>query len=745
MAFTRTGLMESVRRPTATVDKIKQRALGVCKKIKIRHRPNRARRVNISDSNILYKKKIDPKKSVSILKSVAPSRTRRTNNTRRVNVRSHSNGNFHPNFDGLEFFFSPDKILRYRSVLLHNSVNLSCFTTPAPFVLRPFAGLYNPFSYGCSILCNHPADAEIKDVVKRAKDALITEIKNEILGEDYDTVHATIQHSSRRILEDNSVDFVPEELFRRYTETDSRPLTPAPTLASAVSRSSIKRRCLTPDHPPAPKQTLVLDLRRSHSQETLYWHGYHTSEFSSGLGVSSADTTLTVENNVSKKKLSEAKDQLPPMVSPVTFSKRSPNMKGNISDRTQKPVQKNQLKALQATKNASTKVEKVKNLPKVENDEDDEEALDNVDCEDESLPVAGGGDIRRRGRRRKGRNRLMSAALISTDQNDPETQIAGIGSESHNPSSRESVAANEDEESQLCRVTSGDKVENANAESFLEPEILKYLQREVDHLAIETEFDPKRRIVLEEAYRTRSEKSFGKEMQLISKEVLLPPVSLDKWLHLPRVFSRRNAIFSLPIDRRQLDGLLPMQYISEYLKISSSKKLLYRIVLEKVDNNKFYLPLEKITEALQIMMGEALDEKKAFMFKSLLKWDDLTDKEIKALVEQSAMELEENCNSESKDNGEADDVSCDDLFAEFDVVDEPKCEDVIDTKKIHFRTWCGLCALCERLYGELPSIEIDPPYEVEIADFDTLQGKLMTQKIDDNLSQILLAVQNTHS
>lgn len=35
-----------------------------------------------------------------------------------------------------------------------------------------------------------------------------------------------------------------------------------------------------------------------------------------------------------------------------------------------------------------------------------------------------------------------------------------------------------------------------------------------------------------------------------------------------------------------------MQYISEYIKVSSSKKLLYRIVLEKVDNNKFYIQIE---------------------------------------------------------------------------------------------------------------------------------------------------------
>jgi hypothetical protein len=45
---------------------------------------------------------------------------------------------------------------------------------PAPYTLRPFAGVYNPFPYGCSILCNHPADYEAKDIVKRAKDSWVS-------------------------------------------------------------------------------------------------------------------------------------------------------------------------------------------------------------------------------------------------------------------------------------------------------------------------------------------------------------------------------------------------------------------------------------------------------------------------------------------------------------------------------------------------------------------------------------------
>lgn len=58
-------------------------------------------------------------------------------------------------------------------------------------------------------------------------------------------------------------------VFHRYTETDSRPLTPAPTVMSGRTRASGSRRCVTPDPNVHEKTLLVLDLRRSHSQETL--------------------------------------------------------------------------------------------------------------------------------------------------------------------------------------------------------------------------------------------------------------------------------------------------------------------------------------------------------------------------------------------------------------------------------------------------------------------------------------------
>lgn len=79
---------------------------------------------------------------------------------------------------------------------------------------------------------------------------------------------------------DDGEDAVPEELFRRYTDTDSRPLTPAPTLASVMIRGSV-RRCVTPDpipthilSPARQRTVLVLDLHRSYSQDTLSWQGF---------------------------------------------------------------------------------------------------------------------------------------------------------------------------------------------------------------------------------------------------------------------------------------------------------------------------------------------------------------------------------------------------------------------------------------------------------------------------------------
>lgn len=57
--------------------------------------------------------------------------------------------------------------------IVHDFSN--CLTAkPAPRTTRPLAGLPNPYPYGCSVLCNHPRDPELKDVVWRPRMSSVT-------------------------------------------------------------------------------------------------------------------------------------------------------------------------------------------------------------------------------------------------------------------------------------------------------------------------------------------------------------------------------------------------------------------------------------------------------------------------------------------------------------------------------------------------------------------------------------------
>ena len=55
-----------------------------------------------------------------------------------------------------------------------SSHGIRAITNKAPLTIRPFAAIYNPYSKSCSVLCNHPATAELKTVVKHAKQSLVS-------------------------------------------------------------------------------------------------------------------------------------------------------------------------------------------------------------------------------------------------------------------------------------------------------------------------------------------------------------------------------------------------------------------------------------------------------------------------------------------------------------------------------------------------------------------------------------------
>ena len=71
--------------------------------------------------------------------------------------------------------------------------------------------------------------------------------------------------------------------------------------------------------------------------------------------------------------------------------------------------------------------------------------------------------------------------------------------------------------------------------------------------------------------------------------------SNDFWLNLPRTFSYQSSRFELPLDISVLVTLTPLDYLSRYVSISSSRRQLYnKVYVQKYDNftiEKFYFKI----------------------------------------------------------------------------------------------------------------------------------------------------------
>ncbi|XP_047503294.1 uncharacterized protein LOC125048591 isoform X2 [Pieris napi] len=367
----------------------------------------------------------------------------------------------------------------------------------------------------------------------------------------------------------------------------------------------------------------------------------------------------------------------------------------------------NQLKALNIGKTPRNKKNDAPSSQRSKSEKDAENP-------DEMPPMDDGGlEMRRRGkRRRKGRgsDRLTSAGLAAQTQQDPETQIAGIGTDSQNPSSRASIAPINDIDIILPVVKTG---VTRKTDSFLDDDMLKYLHREVDEEAIETEFDVKRRYVLEEALRTRPERPYGEEMQSLLREMRVPAGSLGDWLHIPRVFSRQNAQFQLPIDTNDLETLTPMQYAARFVTIKKSKQLLYLTVLRKFRPNGYRIPLKDIPEGLKLMMGGVLTHEQVSHFQTIMEWDHYEDEEN--FPDEIKLTLLDTGYRRHSGGGDGE----------------------VDVNTIKYRTWCGLCAVCERMYGRFPPKDKDSPDGMELSDFSMVETKINTLKIHPGLAEIL--------
>lgn len=362
------------------------------------------------------------------------------------------------------------KCIRYenkRRTSLELNLSKCSIAKPVQFSLRPFGGLYNPYSSSCSILCNHPGPNEVKTVLKQVKEQYIEakscHFKDErpcsrqLQHDDYETLHA-------------DPDRIPDEFYQRFTGSDSRPLTPTPTVASQRTRGSVgsqlvfhTRRCLTPDPVNSScvgeRKQIILDLRRSHSQETLFWNA------SSELSIPPSTTTIAAAAAAAQKL--NAKE--------TNASSSSPLHMKNVRLCEQEAARKRSAEQKKAQE-LETKTSAPTTIVCIHDRADGNDGDDDAD------------GMKRRGKKRK--SKLATTNTFHMSQ-EPETLIATLGPDSPNQSARPSLVPGNTAAAANHSNSIGDQPKDGKylQSSFITEDALKLLRRGLNIDIVENAFE----------------------------------------------------------------------------------------------------------------------------------------------------------------------------------------------------------------------------------------------------------------
>ncbi|KAL7292256.1 hypothetical protein TKK_0014202 [Trichogramma kaykai] len=473
-------------------------------------------------------------------------------------------------------------------------------------------------------------------------------------------------------------------------------LAETPDRAAAAAAAAAKERT-----------SLVLDLRAtSHflqDNETLSWHALTlepipSSRRSSELALSTGRSSSLLGPAGSKK--TAAGSSLRRQRLCQTAASSSPVRSVPIIE----------VSDAASTRSAPT------NLGRRQDDFDDGDDGDEDEEEDSAPDEVGAGGpsgalqpMRRRGKLRRKKRKCRRGSIYGQQTEvrelpDPlETQVSQCDDESNRPP----VASKLDDSKQ----GSIDKdtlppLKRELPPSFLPPDVIKALSRELDQETVEGEFNAKRRYALEETLRvtggyearaaTAAATSSSSSLAAAAAAGLVgtwpprPNPILQNTQNVARLFYRQSARFQL-LDSRSLVGLRPLDYLSEHVHISDARRLCYGRAFNKHKDETLtgprYLLASVLPEALHDVLGREISASE------------------QAFIEQTCLEP--------------------------------------DTERLEFRVWCGLCAFAERLLPQLPPRDQDPPAWLERADFEMLDRRIAAVKLDPKLVQLLRLIRDS--
>lgn len=188
----------------------------------------------------------------------------------------------------------------------------------------------------------------------------------------------------------------------------------------------------------------------------------------------------------------------------------------------------------------------------------------------------------------------------------------------------------------------------------------------------------------------------------------------EKWMHLPRKYTRSSTRFELPIDLKELVKLNPITYLSKFVFVEDDKKQLYHRIFTK------YLPKDKTNRD---------ENDNDDFFTRANNEPNVKDELIARCLPRGTLKeaLKEVLSFHATDK-KIEEIRC------FLSTDEELEEISID-----FRTFCGIVAFSERLITTLDQND-DPRNEIEVADFETL-ARHYDKIEDENMRRLFDIIQ----
>ncbi|KAF6215607.1 hypothetical protein GE061_010363 [Apolygus lucorum] len=185
------------------------------------------------------------------------------------------------------------------------------------------------------------------------------------------------------------------------------------------------------------------------------------------------------------------------------------------------------------------------------------------------------------------------------------------------------------------------------------------------------------------------------EPAVVKQDLIFKPSDPELWKNYPREFKYSSARFDIPISKATLNGMSSLDYLKNYVVVAKEYRLLYNHVFMQYreipnDDPPWYMLGKNVLDALAQVMGRQFDTNEASELRFLVDWRD--------------------------------------------------------GDRIDLRTWIGIGALTERIFGLRFTTAADPDLGerqvIEVVDFEAFNEKKHLLKLNIQLKSLLEAVQN---